>query len=272
VSYRSTKNHQTFLVADIFGKIKLFVTYLLVVDLICIKTNCVYRAIDMEKTGSLFRDIAHLIVENHVEWVPGVRGLKRNVNPPCSDCRTIRRTSSYMACVKLATCVRKNRLKHDKVERMWGKVHPDTLKIRYCHMYMISSPHDENGVILFGNGDVYKGCIKDNLVHGRGCYFFLNGDSLHGLFENGRASSGMVYMWNNTDTTFVDYKDGLVENWVQMCLDNDIYKVCGQSRISKIGSLCPEYSLTLYKTGSLGLVKRNPIKDFSMSFMSIFVD
>ena len=54
-------------------------------------------------------------------------------------------------------------------------------------MYMISSPQDQNGIILFGNGDVYQGCIQYSIANGEGCYFFSNRDSLHGLFENGQA-------------------------------------------------------------------------------------
>jgi hypothetical protein len=132
-------------------------------------------------------------------------------------------------------------------------------------MYMISSVHDQNGIILFGNGDVYKGCIKDSMVSGQGCYFFLNGDSLHGRFENGRALSGMVYMWKNTDTAFIDYKDGVFEKWVQLCIDNDIYAVRAQHIVGSI------HSLTLYKSYALELPKRGCRKDLSVSRFRVCV-
>ena len=226
----------------------------------------------MNKPESLYRDIAHLLIENTVQWVPGVRGSRRAPKKTSCQSNLIRKISMYMTCTEPASCVRKNVYTKSQVEKVWTKLHATTLKIRCCYMYMISSPEDQNGIILFGNGDVYKGCIKNSIANGEGCYFFSNGDSLHGLFENGQALSSMVYMWYNTDTAVIEYRDGMIERWVQLCIDNDVYKVCGHYWISSLSSMPLECSLTLSRICCLPLTKRHAAKDLSPCGLQMFVE
>ena len=226
----------------------------------------------MNKPGSLYRDIAHLLVENTMHWVPGVRGSKRAPKKTSCQSNLIRKISKYMTCTEGASCVRKSVCTKDQVEKVWTKLDATTLKIKYCYKYMISLPQDHNGIILFGNGDVYQGCIKNTTASGDGCYFFSNGDSLHGVFENGQASLSMVYMWYNTDTAVVEYKDGIIDSWVQLCIDNDVYEVCRHQWISSLSSMPLGCSLTLIKTRSLPMTKRHPHKDISQCGFQIFVE
>lgn len=217
----------------------------------------------MNKSGSLYRGIACFLVENTVHWVPGVRGSKHAPLKTSSQSNVIRKISKYMTCANAPSCVSK-----DQVEKVWTKLH----EIQSCYKYMISSPQDRNGVILFGNGDVYEGCIENSTASGEGCYFFSNGDSLHGLFENGQASSSMVYFWYSTDTAVVEYKHGMIEKWVQLCLDNDVYKVDGHDWIKGSVFLPSECSLSLHKTGSLALTRRHAARDFSAHKRQMFVE
>jgi len=236
------------------------------------KPSSVLTRTYMDKPGSLFRDIAHLLVENTMHWVPGVRGSKRAPKKMYCQSNLIRKISTHMKCAEAASCVRKSVCIKNQDEKVWTKLDATTLKIRHCYKYMISLPQDHNGIILFGNGDVYRGCIKNSTASGDGCYFFSNGDSLHGVFENGQASSSMVYMWYNTDTAVVEYKDGMIDSWVQLCIDNEVYEVCAHQWIVSLSSMPSECSLTLIKTRSLPMTKRHPHKDISQCGFQIFVD
>jgi len=207
-----------------------------------------------------------------MHWVPGVRGSKRAPKKMSCQSNLIRKISMHMTCAKAASCVRKSVYTKDQVEKVWTKLDATTLKISYCYKYMISFPQDHNGIILFGNGDVYQGYIKNSTASGEGCYFFSNGDSLHGLFENGQASSSMVYMWYNTDTAVIEYKDGIIERWIQLLIDNDVYEVCAQQWIASSSSMPSGCSLILGKTRSLPLTKRHAQKDLSHCGFQMFVE
>jgi len=272
VSCKSAENNQNFLVEKHLCKNK---TGYGGFECSChdvYKPRCVLIRICMDKPGSLYRDIAHLLVENTMHWVSGVRGLKRAPKKMSCQSNLIRKISMYMTCANDASCVRKSVHTKHQVEKVWMKLDATTLQIRYCYKYMISLPQDQNGIILFGNGDVYQGCIKNGTASGAGCYFFSNGDSLHGLFENGHASSSMVYMWYNTDTVVIEYKDGIIEKWVQLLIDNDVYEVCGHQWIASSSTMPSGYSLTLSKTRSLALTRRCAQKNLSHCVLQMFVE
>ena len=269
-SCKSAENNQNFLVEEHFCKNKTGCRGFARSCPDVHKPRGVRTTTYMNKPGSLYRDIAHLSVENTEHWVPGVQGSKRTHKKTSCQSNLIRKINMHMTCAEAASCVQKNIYIQD--QKVWTKLHATTLKIRCCYKYMISSPQDQNGIIMFGNGDVYQGCIKNSTASRDGCYFFSNGDILHGLFENRQASSSMVYKWYNTDTVVIEYKDWMIERWVQLCVDNDVYEVCGHHWIESSSSMSSGCSLTLSKTRSLPLTRRHAPKDLSPSGFQMFVE
>ena len=68
------------------------------------------------------------------------------------------------------------------------------------------------------------------------------------------------------DTAVVEYKHGMIEKWVQLCLDNDVYKVDGHDWIKGSAFLPSECSL------SLALTRRHAARDFSAHKRQMFVE
>jgi len=186
-----------------------------------------------EEFGVLYHDISHLLAENDV--FTNSHSITRKVqHRPArkSTAGVVQVVCPCMAAHAKPTCSRQAKSSNTPDEYAWGIVHPSTLKMDTCAMYMQSKLCDEAGVVLFENGDVFRGCIQVNCVHGAGVYYFVNGDSLHGVFTFGRPSGNMVYVWKNRDTAalYYDEKTALCTLVLQVCLDDQVYRVVSDTR------------------------------------------
>lgn len=190
--------------------------------------------VDMsDEFGVLYHDISHLLVENYV--FTNSHSVTRKAQPlraKKSTVGVVQAVCPYMAMHAKPTCSRQAKCSNSPDEYVWGIVHPNTLKMDTCAMYMQSKLCDTAGVVLFENGDVFRGCIKVNCVNGAGVYYFVNGDSLHGVFAFGRPSGNMAYVWKNRDTCVLHYdnKTALCTSVLQVCLDDQVYKVISDTR------------------------------------------
>jgi len=126
---------------------------------------------------------------------------------------------------------------------------------------MFSETMDPSGLILFSNGDVYRGYVKNGTVNGPGVYYFLNGDSLHGLFDNGNPTEGMVYIWKTLDSILVKYHNAICARFVQVWLRNEVFEVITQSISSILEVLMLEYSIELKKNMCIPLSSHNKFSD-----------
>ena len=220
--------------------------------------------------GTLYHEISHLLVENNVFSNPQCKWQNRQPgSPKKSTVGVVQMVYPCMAMDSKATCTMYSKNDSRPVEYAWGTVHPNTLKMDTCAMYMQSRPCDNAGILLFGNGDVFQGCIEANRVQGAGIYYFVNGDSLHGLFTRGRPSGNMVYVWKNRDTSLVHYDErtAACTSVLQICLGDEVYKVVSETRSPSQLRL----TLTLEHIRSLGISRTPPNNGFINTFQFLFI-
>jgi len=215
----------------------------------------------MKHFDSLYRKIAHLLVENDIQWISGVKGLRRPIKKTFTGTRVLQKISLHMKCCEYQACTKKGENPLSKHQTIRVEINSETLQICACHLYMLSKTIDTSGLILFSNGDVYKGCIKNGIVNGPGVYYFLNGDSLHGFFNNGKPTEGMVYIWKTLDSIFVEYHNAICARFVQVWLRNEIFEVISQSMTSNLDVLMLKYSIQLKKNTCVPLLSHNKFPD-----------
>jgi len=215
----------------------------------------------MKNFDSLFRKIAHLLVENDIHWVSGVKGLTRPIQKKINGTRILQKISLHMKCCEYQACTKKGENTLSKHETIRVEINSSTLQVCECHTYMFSKTIDPNGLILFSNGDVYRGYIKHGIVNGPGVYYFSNGDSLHGVFDNGNPTEGMVYIWKTLDSILVRYHNAICARFVQVWLRNEIFEVITQSISSNIEVLMLEYCIELRKNTCIPISSHNKFSD-----------
>jgi len=215
----------------------------------------------MKHSDSLFRKIAHLLVENDIKWVSGVKGLIPPIKNTFTDMRVLQKISLHMKSCEYQTCTKKGENILSKHETIRVEINSETLRVCSCHMYMYSKTIDHSGLILFNNGDVYRGCIQNGIVNGSGIYYFLNGDSLHGLFKNGEPQNGLVYIWKTLDCIFVEYHNSICARFVQVWLRNEVFDVISQSVTSNLQVLMLEYFIQLRKNMCIPVLSHNKFSD-----------
>ena len=55
-------------------------------------------------------------------------------------------------------------------------------------------PHGK-GTYYYANGDKYEGMFENNQRHGKGTYYYANGDKYVGMWKNGKAHGKGTFYW-----------------------------------------------------------------------------
>ena len=100
----------------------------------------------------------------------------------------------------------------------------------------------------------------------RSAFFFLNSVTVNTDLSLAKNSG------YTTDTAVIEYRNGMIERWVQLCVDNNIYEVCGHHWIASSSTMSSECSLTLTKTRSLPQTRRHVPKDLLPCGFQMFVE